>query len=89
MPALVNVKEKVAPGAIGVESPELNVVPSSLVTVWGVCVEFFQMTVVPTLMVSEAGLKVKVPVLSKVIVAFCVGPVTAFVAVGVTAPPPP
>ncbi len=61
--------------------------PSSLVTVWGAPVIFVQMTVVPTDMVSDAGLKAKVPLLSVVMVTVFVGPlgvgvVGAVVAVG-------
>ena len=49
---------------------------------------FFQVTVVPTAMVSNLGLKVKLPLLSVVMVTVWVGPVTAVVAVGVVVPPP-
>lgn len=80
--------EKVVLGATGVESPELNALPSLLVTVCGVCVVFFQMTVVPALIVMVFGLNVKVPVLSVVIVTIAVAPVTAFVAVGLVLVPP-
>ena len=51
-------KENVVPGAIGVESPELNDLPSLLVAVCGVCVVFFQITVVPTEIVTDFGLNV-------------------------------
>src|SRR3989442_982471 len=67
---------------MGVLSPELNVLRSSLVTVCGVCVVFFQITVVPAFTVSVLGLKVKVPLLSVVIITVCVGPFVAVVAVG-------
>ena len=49
---------------------------------------FFQVTVVPTLMVSVPGLKTKLPLLLVVIVTAWVGPVTALVGVGVVLPPP-
>ena len=49
---------------------------------------FFQVTVVPTLMVSVSGLKTKLPLLFVVIVTTWVGPVTALVGVGVVLPPP-
>lgn len=89
MPAFVNVKEKVILELMGVLSPELKVLLASrLVTVWGVWVEFFQITVVPTLMVSVLGLKTKLPLLSVVIATAWVGPVTALVGVGVVPPPP-
>ena len=85
MPALVNVKLNVIFVFMGVLSPELNVLSSSLVTVCGVCVVFFQITVVPALTVSVLGLKVKVPLLSVVIITVCVGPFVAVVAVAVGA----
>jgi hypothetical protein len=89
VPAFVNVKEKVILELMGVLSPELKVLLASrLVTVWGVWVVFFQVTVVPTLMVSVPGLKTKLPLLSVVIVTAWVGPVTALVGVGVVLPPP-
>lgn len=75
-------------GATGVASVVLNDLPSLLVTVCGVCVVFFQITVVPTLIVSVFGLNVKLPLLSVVIVTIAVAPVTAVVAVGVVPPPP-
>jgi hypothetical protein len=54
--------------ATGFEVPESNALPpSSLVTVWATDVTFFQVTVVPALIVMVAGLKVKVPLLSVVI----------------------
>ena len=40
--------------------------PLMLVTVCGTCVIFFQITVVPGVIVSDAGLKVKLPLLSVV-----------------------
>ena len=46
--------------------PELKDLPSSLVTVWGAWVILVQVTFVPTLMVSVAGLKAKLPLLSVV-----------------------
>lgn len=61
--------------------PESKDVPSSLVTVWGACVILVQVTFVPTLMVSVAGLKAKLPLLSVVIVT--AWPLPAVVAVGV------
>src|SRR5437016_3291705 len=70
---------------MGVLSPELNVLPSSLVTVCGVCVVFFQITVIPVFTVSILGMKVKVPLLSVVIITICVGPFAAVVAVAVGA----
>src|SRR2546427_1821766 len=70
---------------MGVLSPELNVLPSSFVTVCGVCVVFFQITVVPTFTVSVLGLKVKVSLLSVVIITICVGPFAGVVAVTVEA----
>jgi len=75
---------------MGVLSPELNgLFASRLVTVWGVCVVFFQTTVVPTFMVKLFGLKIKLPLLSVVIMTVCVAPVTAVVAVGVALLPLP
>jgi len=79
---------------MGLATPESNDEPSSLVTVCGAPVIFFQTTMVPTGIVSVLGLKVKVPVLSVVMVtvivlAVVVGAVvavddgTATVAVGV------
>src|SRR5579863_1053154 len=81
---------------MGLATPESNDEPSSLVTVCGAPVIFFQTTVVPTGIVSVLGLKVKVPVLSVVMVtvivlAMVVGGVVAVgdgaatVAVGVAA----
>lgn len=69
--------------AMGLATPESNDEPSSLVTVCGVPVIFFQTTVVPTGIVSVLGLKVKVPVLSVVIVTVIVLPVTVGAVVGV------
>jgi len=83
VPAFVNVNWYVPLcAAIGLAVPESNDVPSSLVTVWGAPVIFFQTTVVPTEIVSDAGLKAKVPLLSVVIVTVFVAPVGAVVAVG-------
>ena len=84
----MNFQENVASGPIGAESPELNDLPSSLVTVWGVCVVFFQTIVVPTEIVIDVGLNVNWPLLSVVIVADFVAPVGAVVVVGVVLPPP-
>ena len=84
----MNLKENDAPGATGVESPVLNVLPSLLVTVWGACVVLFQITVVPTEIVSVFGLNVNWPLLSVVMVTVCVAPVGAVVAVGVLFPLP-
>ena len=47
--------------------PESNDFPSSLVTVCATWVVFFHTTVVPALIVSVAGLKAKLPLLSVVI----------------------
>lgn len=58
VPAFVNFQENVVLGFTGVESPELNDLPSSLVTVWGVWVVFFQTIVVPTVIVIDVGLNV-------------------------------
>ena len=83
MPAFVNVNWYVPPcAAIGLAVPESNDVPSSLVTVWGAPVIFVQTTVVPTGIVSDAGLKVKVPLLLVVMVTVFDGLVGALVAVG-------
>ena len=76
---------------MGLEMPESKLLPSSLVTVWPVWVMLVQVTVVPTLMVSVAGLKAKLPLLSVVMVTawplpagvVAVGVVPAVVAVGV------
>lgn len=57
VPARVNVKRNVPPaGVIVLESHSGGV--ASLVEVWGAWVEFNQTTVVPTLTVNVAGLKV-------------------------------
>ncbi len=48
--------------------PESKDLPSSLVTVWPAWVILVQVTVVPTLTVSVAGLKAKLPLLSVVMV---------------------
>ena len=82
----MNFQENVELGPIDVESPELNDLPSSLVTVWGVCVVFFQTTVVPTEIVIDVGLNVNWPLLFVVIVADFIAPVGAVV--GVVFPPP-
>ncbi len=66
---------------MGLEMPESKDLPSSLVTVWPVWVILVQVTFVPTLMVSVAGLKAKLPLLSVVIVT--AWPLLAVVAVGV------
>ena len=82
---MVKVNWNVPPcGAMGLAAPESNDEPSSLVTVWGALVIFFQTTVVPTGIVSVLGLKVKVPLLSVVIVTVIVLAVVvgAVVAVG-------
>jgi hypothetical protein len=51
------VKLEVPPEAeIGLEAPKLKGVPSSLVTGWGARVILVQVTVVPTLTASVAGL---------------------------------
>lgn len=65
--------------------PELKVLLSSLVTVWGVPEVFFQMMVVPAGIVSVAGLKAKVPPATVIMTVF-VAPATAVV--GVEVPPP-
>jgi len=79
-----------------------NVLPSSLVTVWGALVVFCQVTVVPTVTVNVAGLKAKplLPVITLTIIVLPLVPVGlgADVAVGAGAvvgvgllvvPPPP
>ena len=48
--------------------PLSNVFPSSLVIVWGADVIFFQVTVVPALIVNVTGLKAKLPSLLVMIV---------------------
>lgn len=80
---------------MGLEMPESKDLPSSLVTVWPVWVILVQVTVVPTLMVSVAGLKAKLPLLSVVIVTawpllaavVAVGVVLAVVAIAVGVEP--
>ena len=68
MPAVLKVKLNVPVcAAIGFEVPELKDFPSSLVTVCGAAVVFFQVTVVPILMVNVAGLKANEPLLSVMI----------------------
>src|SRR5215471_1367402 len=54
--------------------PLSNVCPSSLVTVCGTDDMFFQITVVPTLIVNVEGLKPKLPWLSFTIISMCVEP---------------
>ena len=56
VPGLVNLNLKVKPASMGSFSPELKVVPSSLVMVWGVVVRFVQITVVPDETVRVSGL---------------------------------
>ena len=71
--------------------PESKDLPSSLVTVWPAWVILVQVTFVPTLTVSVAGLKAKLPLLSVVMVTawpllaavVAVGVVPAVVDVGV------
>jgi len=83
----VNLKLNVPPcGLTGLAVPESNVLPSSLVTVWGATVIFFHMTVVPTGMVNLPGLKAKLPLLSVVMVTVIVGSLMAVVAVDVVLP---
>src|SRR5260221_4230152 len=53
---------------MGWEMPESKDLPSSLVTVWPACVMLVQVTFVPILTVSVAGLKAKLPLLSVVMV---------------------
>ena len=53
---------------MGLEMPESKDLPSSLVTVWPAWVMLVQVTVVPSLTVSIAGLKAKLPLLSVVMV---------------------
>ena len=60
--------------AIGFAVPESKDLPSSLVTVWGTAVVFFQVTVVPALIVRLAGLKAKVPLLFVMIITDCALP---------------
>ena len=68
MPGLVNVKLYVPLcAAIGLLLPESNDLPSSLVTVCATEVTFFQVTIVPTLIVRVVGLKAKEPLLSFII----------------------
>jgi hypothetical protein len=87
---LVNLKLKVPPWAlIGLAVPESKLFPSSLVTVWGAPVIFVHVTVVPTEMVSVAGLKVKEPLLSVVMVTIVALPEVVVVAVGVVLLPLP
>src|SRR5260370_15005508 len=66
---------------MGLERPESKDLPSSLVTVWGAGVVLLHVTVVPTLMVSVAGLKAKPLLLLLVMVT--IWPLPAVVAVGV------
>ena len=74
MPGVVKVKLNVAPVAIGFAVPESKELPSSLVTVWPTEVLFFQVTVVPALMVKVAGLKANEPLLSVMIKTVCALP---------------
>ena len=68
VPALVKVKLNVPLwAAIGFVMPESKDLPSSLVTVCPTVVVFFQVTVVPALIVNVAGLKANEPLLSVVI----------------------
>ena len=53
---------------MGFEVPESKDLPSSLVTVCEAAVVFFQVTVVPALIVSVAGLKANEPLLSVMII---------------------
>lgn len=81
MPGFLNVKRKVPPTAT---VPLSNSCPSSLVTVWGANDIFFQITVVPTLIVNVAGLKPKLPLLSFMIINICVEPEAGVRLVGAT-----
>ena len=65
----------VPPGAI---VPLSNACPSSLVMVWGADDMFFQITVVPGVIVSDAGLKTKAPLLSLRMSTTCVEPLAGF-----------
>ena len=68
VPAVVKVKLNVPLcAAIGFAIPESKDFPSSLVTVCETAVVFFQLTVVPALIVKVAGLKAKEPLLSVMI----------------------
>ena len=68
VPAVLKVKLNVPLCAIiGFEVPESNDFPSSLVTVSAAAVVFFQVTVVPALIVKVAGLKANEPLLSVMI----------------------
>ena len=87
MPGVVKVKLNVAPVAIGFEVPESKDLPSSLVTVWPTEVLFFQVTVVPALMVNVAGLKANEPVLSVMIMTVCALPDCVAVEAGVLVVP--
>jgi len=77
VPAPVNVKEKVSPAG---RVPESNT-PVSEVTVWALCPELIQQTVVPTGIVRPIGLKTKSRASTTVVpAAHCrgvVGPVIA------------
>ena len=72
MPGVLKVKLNVPPAAIGFAVPESKDLPSSLVTVCGAAVVFFQITVVLALMVKVAGLKAKEPLLPAMIMTVCV-----------------
>ena len=71
---MMKVKLNVPPDAIGFAVPESKELPSSLVTVCGAAVVFFQVTVVFALMVKVAGLKAKEPLLPVTIMTVCVLP---------------
>ena len=68
MPGVAKVKLKVPLCATtGFAIPESKDLPSSLVIVCGAAVVFFQVTVVPALIVNVAGLKANEPLLSVII----------------------
>ena len=67
--------------------PESNDLPSSLVTVCATAVVFFQVTVVPALMVNVAGLKANEPLLSVMIMTVWALPDCVAVVVGVLVVP--
>ena len=71
MPAFLNVNLNVPPTAT---LPLSKVCPSSLVTVCGTDDTFFQITVVPALIVNIEGLKPKLPLLPFVIINIWVEP---------------
>ena len=71
VPGVVKVKLNVPLcAAIGFVIPESKDLPSSLVTVCPTAVVFFQVTVVPALIVKVAGLKANEPLLSVMIITF-------------------